>query len=96
MNRFDKFCAVLAFILGCVLLGLGVIGLFTGCRAYFTLPAVLGRLPALVGWGIVRAVVVAWRQPPRQFYADQTFGDLPPAGPLADHQGSDHGPPYSP
>ncbi len=65
MNGFDKFCAVLAFPLGCVFLVLGLLGVFTGCRAHFTLPAILGGLPALVGWGIVRSVVVAWRQPPK-------------------------------
>ncbi|HZL90876.1 MAG TPA: hypothetical protein VFB96_21095 [Pirellulaceae bacterium] len=63
MNIFDKLCAVLAFLLGVVLLVLGVIGLFTGCKAHFTLPPVLGAIPALVGWGIVRAVYFAWTRP---------------------------------
>jgi hypothetical protein len=87
VNGFDKFCAVLAFLLGCVFLGLGVFGLFLGCKAYFTLPAVLGGIPALAGWGIVRSVVVAWRQPPRRFHPDQTFGSLPPPGPWREDQG---------
>jgi len=56
MNGFDKFCAVFAFLLGLALLVLGTIGLFTGCRAYFTLPPVAGVIPAFLGWGIVRAV----------------------------------------
>lgn len=63
MNAFDKLCATFAFVLGLVLLALGVIGMFTGCRAHFTLPPVLGVIPAVVGWGIVRAVYVAWKQP---------------------------------
>ena len=66
MNGFDKFCAVLAFLLGVVLLVLGVVGLFTGSGAHFTLPPVLGAIPALVGWGIVRAVMTAWKAPPSQ------------------------------
>ncbi len=63
MNWFDKTCAVLAFALGIVLLLLGVLGLFTGCRANFSLPPVLGVLPAFVAWGILKPVVVAWKKP---------------------------------
>ena len=62
MNVFDKLCAALAFLLGLALLLLGAIGIFTGCKAHFTLPPVLGVLPAFVGWGIVRAVYFAWSQ----------------------------------
>ena len=61
MNLFDKICAVLAFALGVVLLALGVIGLFTGCRAHFTLPPILGVLPAIAGWGIIKPIIVAWK-----------------------------------
>jgi hypothetical protein len=61
VNIFDKICAVLAFTLGIVLILLGVIGLFTGCKADFTLPPILGAIPAFVGWGIVKPVVVAWK-----------------------------------
>lgn len=60
LNAFDRVCAVLAFLVALVFLVLGVLGLFTGCRAHFSLPPVLGVLPALVGWGIVRSVYVAW------------------------------------
>ena len=60
MNFFDKFCAVFAFILGAIFLILGVIGLFVGCNAHFSLPPILGVVPALVGWGIVRPVIIAW------------------------------------
>jgi hypothetical protein len=63
MNPFDKFCAVLAFVLGAVFLILGVLGLFIGCSANFTLPPILGAIPAFVGWGIIRSIVIAWRAP---------------------------------
>ncbi len=64
MNAFDKFCAAVAFVLGILFLILGVPGIFLGCKASFTLPPVLGVLPALAGWGIIRAIWVAWRIPP--------------------------------
>src|SRR5207248_4889625 len=64
MSKFDKFCAVLAVVLAVVLLLLGVIGLFAGCSANFTLPPVLGVLPTLIGWGIIRSVIVAFRASP--------------------------------
>jgi hypothetical protein len=60
MNAFDYFCAVFAFTLGIFLLLLGAIGLFVGCHGAFGLPPLFGCLPAFVGWGIVRAVYVAW------------------------------------
>ena len=60
MSIFDKICAGAACLLGVALLILGVFGLFAGCKAHFTLPPILGALPAFVGWGIVRAVWVAW------------------------------------
>jgi hypothetical protein len=97
VNAFDKVCAVFAFVLGCVLLGLGALGLFMGCKAYFTLPAILGGLPALVGWGIVRSVVVAWRhppwQPPRRFDPDETSGRFPSTGPGQENGGGHLEPP---
>lgn len=60
MNVFDKACAVLAFALGVMLVIAGLVGLFGGVRASFTLPPVLGLLPAFAGWGIVRAVRLSW------------------------------------
>lgn len=63
LSGFDKFCAGSAFVLGIVFLMLGAIGLFAGCSAHFTLPPVVGVVPAFVGWGIVRAVRVAWNTP---------------------------------
>jgi hypothetical protein len=61
LNSFDKFCAALAIVLAVLLLLLGLIGVFTSSSANFTLPPILGGLPALIGWGIIRSVVVAWR-----------------------------------
>ncbi len=65
MNVFDRICAVPALVLGVLLLALGLVGLFIGSRAWFSLPPILGVLPAFVGWGIVKSVVVAWRAKPR-------------------------------
>jgi hypothetical protein len=64
MNLFDRICAALAFALGVVFLVLGVLGLFAGCKANFTLPPVLGAIPALLGCGIVRPILLVWKQPP--------------------------------
>lgn len=60
MTIFDKACAVAACLLGVLLVLLGIFGLFAGCSANFSLPPVLGVIPAFVGWGIVRPVYVAW------------------------------------
>jgi hypothetical protein len=66
MNAFDKICAVFAFAFGVVMVILGVVGLFAGSNAHFSLPPILGVLPALFGWGIVRAVYFGWqfKKPP--------------------------------
>ena len=61
MNIFDKICAVFAALLGLVLLILGVLGLFVGCKAHFTLPPIAGVIPAFAGWGIVRSVYFGWK-----------------------------------
>jgi len=67
VNMFDKICAVLAFILGAIFILFGVIGLFTGCKAHFSLPPVMGVLPALAGWGIIKPIMIAWNttKPPQ-------------------------------
>jgi len=62
MNAFDKLCATFAFAFGVGFLVLGIIGLFVGCRANFTLPPILGVLPAIVGWGIIRSVYFGWKR----------------------------------
>jgi len=61
MNLFDKICAVLAFVLAVIFVLLGGLGIFTGCKANFVLPPILGGIPLLVGWGIIKAVLVAWK-----------------------------------
>ena len=66
MTTFDKICATGACLLAVALIVLGVIGLFAGCRAQFTLPPILGILPAFIGWGILRAITVAWNAPPHR------------------------------
>jgi hypothetical protein len=61
LSGFDRFCAALAFALGITLVLLGIIGLFAGCGAHFQLPPILGAVPALFGWGILKSVRVAWQ-----------------------------------
>jgi hypothetical protein len=61
LSVFDRVCAALAFPIGVLFILLGLVGLFTGASANFTLPPVLGFIPALVGWGIVKPAIVAWR-----------------------------------
>ena len=63
LNLFDKICAVVAFLLAILFLLLGGFGLFLGCNAHFSLPPLLGIIPAFVGWGIVKSVLVAWKKP---------------------------------
>lgn len=70
MNVFDRLCARIAFVPGVIVLLLGVFGLFAGRRAQFSLPPVLGILPALVGWGILRFIVIAWKVPPSSPFRD--------------------------
>ena len=60
LTGFEKFCAVFAFMLAVPLLILGTLGLLFGCKANFTLPPILGVLPALAGWGTIRAVLKSW------------------------------------
>lgn len=63
LNGFDKFCAVIAFLLAVALMILGVFGLVFGCRAHFSLPPILGVIPAFAAWGIIRPIMVAWNLP---------------------------------
>jgi hypothetical protein len=86
MNAFDKICGVLAFPLGVVLLILGVVGLFVGCSAHFSLPPILGVVPAFVGLGIMRSIYIAWNCPRR----NETPIDMPMRGPLVDRPPSDN------
>jgi len=86
LNAFDKFCAAIAFVFGLFFLLLGVFGVFMGCTAYITLPPILGVIPAFAGWGIVRAVYVAWKTTNRPSAvedgaANLSSGATPAAGP---------------
>ena len=42
MNVFEKLCMVLTIPVGAIFMVLGVIGLFTGSNAHFTLPPIFG------------------------------------------------------
>ena len=79
MNMFDKLCALLAFPFGLLLLILGVIGLFAGSSANFSLPPVLGVIPAFVGWGIMRAIYFSWNSARTKFEFDDPY-NLPGQG----------------
>ena len=79
MNIFDKICACLAFALGAVFIVLGVLGLFTGCKANFALPPILGAVPALVGWGIIKSIIVAWKRPKQRQTVVPTINRMPPS-----------------
>jgi hypothetical protein len=75
LNGFDKFCAVIAFPLGVIFLILGALGVVLGCSAHFTLPPPLGILPAFAGWGIVRAIRIAWKASNRPDAAGSVYFD---------------------
>ncbi len=77
MNIFDKICACLAFALGAVFIVLGILGLFTGCKANFSLPPILGVVWALVGWGIIKSIIVAWKRPKQQQPVVPTINQMP-------------------
>jgi hypothetical protein len=64
MNTFDKICACLAVALGAVFILRGLAGLFIGWKINFTFSPILGGIPALVGWGIIKPVIIAWKKPP--------------------------------
>lgn len=61
MTRFDKFCAIISIPIGLVFLVLGVIGLFTGSKANFDLPPVLGFLPFFIGWTMCVTTLRFWK-----------------------------------
>ncbi|MGJ8657488.1 MAG: hypothetical protein ACSHX6_13650 [Akkermansiaceae bacterium] len=62
MNKFDKICAVLSIPIGAVFMLLGVVGLFTGSRANFDLPPVIGFLPFFLGWAMCVTVIKFWKK----------------------------------
>ena len=60
MTVFDKICAVLTIPLGFVLLVAGVVGIFTGASANFSLPPILGGIPILFGWAMSVTLIRFW------------------------------------
>ncbi len=60
MTVFDKICACLAIPIGAIFMLLGVVGLFTGARAHFTLPPILGVLPFFLGWAMCVSLLKYW------------------------------------
>jgi hypothetical protein len=70
LTVFDRICAMLALAVGVFLLIDGIVGLFVGSAAWYRFPPVLGVLPALCGWGILRCFYVAW-------YAKPAVRDIP-------------------
>jgi hypothetical protein len=75
MTTFDKICATLSILIGVVFMILGVIGLFVGSKAYFTLPPILGGLPFFLGWGMCVPLVKYWRMSGIDPDADQNGWD---------------------
>ncbi|UCF13954.1 MAG: hypothetical protein JSU94_09570 [Phycisphaerales bacterium] len=61
MTTFDKACAVLAIPIGVIFMVLGAIGLFTGAKAHFALPPILGGLPFFLGWAMSIPLIRYWR-----------------------------------
>jgi hypothetical protein len=61
MTTFAKVCAVLAIPVGVIFMILGAIGLFTGAKANFTLPPILGGLPFFLGWGMSIPLIRYWK-----------------------------------
>ena len=61
MSTFEKICAALAICIGAIFMILGIVGLFMGAKAHFTLPPLLGALPFFVGYGICIPLVRYWR-----------------------------------
>jgi hypothetical protein len=60
MNGFDKLCACLSIPIGIVFMLLGIIGLFAGSGAHFTLPPILGCLPFFLGWSMSITLMKFW------------------------------------
>jgi len=61
MTGFDKVCAVFAIPIGIVFMVIGVVGLFIGSKAHFSLPPILGGLPFFLGWGMSIPLIRYWR-----------------------------------
>lgn len=75
LNAFDKICAALALAMGCWLLLTAVISLVWIASGRAGGLEIYGVVFALPGWGVVRAVTVAWtaRRPPSMAELDEVF-----------------------
>ena len=71
MNLFDKICAVIAIPIGIIMMMLGVVGLFVGSNAHFTLPPVLGGLPFFMGWAMSITLIRFWSATNKQNQGEQ-------------------------
>lgn len=64
LNPMDNFCMFLAFLLALLLLPFGIAALFLGIEDQlsinFTLPPIVGGIPFLVGWGIIKPILKVW------------------------------------
>ena len=72
MTVFDKICAVLSIPIGVAFMILGGVGLFTGAKAHFTLPPIIGVLPFFLGWGMCVPLIKYWKMSSNQ---DRSSGD---------------------
>ena len=61
MRTFDKVCSVLSIPIGIIFMILGAVGLFTGAKAHFSLPPILGGLPFFLGWGMSIPWIRDWK-----------------------------------
>ena len=61
MTTFDKVCSALSIPVGIIFMILGAVGLFTGAKAHFSLPPVLGGLPFFLGWGMSIPLIRYWK-----------------------------------
>jgi hypothetical protein len=63
LSLLDRVCAALAFVCALGFLVLGAFGLVFGVSFRLAWPPIVGGLPVLIGWGILRSVIVAWPRP---------------------------------
>lgn len=87
MTAFDKLCATIAIPIGIAFMLLGIVGLFTGSKAHFALPPVLGFLPFFLGWAMSVTLIRFWRRPAPDFAADAQHGATAEDGPQSGYRG---------
>lgn len=62
MSIFDKLCVCLTIPFGIIFIVLGIMGLFFGSQASFSLPPILGFFPFFVGWAMTVTLIKYWIQ----------------------------------